>query len=92
MGFLNSNACSFYCLITFANPDTPYMFSENPEIRHPTIPDSGDAEHRNMPGLILLLLLAKKKKYRRSTSHEDYFDKDGIIKRHDKNHRTDGWL
>jgi hypothetical protein len=37
-----------------------------------------------MPGLILLLLLGKKKKYRRSTSHEDYFDKDGIIKRHDK--------
>jgi hypothetical protein len=70
----------------------PLMSSENPEIRHPTsIPDSGDAEHRNMPGLILLLLLAKKKKYRRSTSHEDYFDKDGIIKRDDKNHRTEGW-
>jgi hypothetical protein len=33
------------------------MSSENPEIRHPSIPDSGDAEHRNMPGLILLLLL-----------------------------------
>ena len=63
----------------------PLMSSENPEIRHPSIPDSGDAEHRNMPGLILLLLLAKKKKYRRSTSHEDYFDKDGIIKRDDKN-------
>jgi hypothetical protein len=57
------------------------MSSENPEIRHPSIPDSGDAEHRNMPGLILLLLLAKKKKYRRRTSHEDYFDKDGIIKK-----------
>jgi hypothetical protein len=53
----------------------PLMSSENPEIRHPSIPDSGDAEHRNMPGLILLLLLAKKKKYRRRTSHEDYFDK-----------------
>jgi hypothetical protein len=26
------------------------MSSENPEIRHPSIPDSGDAEHRNMPG------------------------------------------
>jgi hypothetical protein len=63
------------------------MSSENPEIRHPIfIPDSGDAEHRNMPepGLIFLLLLGKKKKYRRSTSHEDDFDKDGIIKRHDK--------
>jgi hypothetical protein len=58
----------------------PLMSSENPEIRHPSIPDSGDAEHRNMPGLILLLLLAKKIKYRRRTSHEDYFDKDGIIK------------
>jgi hypothetical protein len=68
----------------------PLMSSENPEIRHPSIPDSGDAEHRNMPGLILLLLLGKKKKYRRSNSHEDYFDKDGIIKRHDKNHRTEG--
>ncbi len=68
------------------------MSSENPKIRHPTsIPDSGDAEHRNMPGLILLLLLGKKKKYRRSTSHEDYFDKDGIIKRDDKNHWTEGW-
>jgi hypothetical protein len=33
------------------------MSSENPEIRHPSIPDSGDAEHRNMPGLILFLLL-----------------------------------
>ena len=35
----------------------PLMSSENPEIRHPSIPDSGDAEHRNMPGLILFLLL-----------------------------------
>jgi hypothetical protein len=68
----------------------PLMSSENPEIRHASIPDSGDSEQRNMPGLILLLLLAKKKKYRRSTSHEDYFDKDGIIKRYDKNHRTEG--
>ena len=59
----------------------PLMSSENPEIRHASIPDSGDSEHRNMPGLILLLLLAKKKKYRRSTSHED---KDGIIKKNKK--------
>jgi hypothetical protein len=69
----------------------PLMSSENPEIRHPFIPDSGDAEHRNMPGLILLLMLGKKKNYRRSSSHEDYFEKDGIIKRHDKNHTTEGW-
>jgi hypothetical protein len=55
------------------------MSSENPEIRHPTIPDSGDAEHRNMPNIVTSTA-AKKKKYRRRTSHEDYFDKDGIIK------------
>jgi hypothetical protein len=49
MGFLNSNACPFSCLITFANPATLHtvcmcvhmcMSSENPEIRHPSIPDS----------------------------------------------------
>ena len=61
------------------------MSSKNPEIRHPSIPDSAMPG----PGLIVLLLLGKKKKYRRSTSHDDYFDKDGIIKRHDKNHRTE---
>jgi hypothetical protein len=53
MGFIKSNACSFSFLITFAKPLMP---SKNPEIRHPSIPDSGDDEHRNMPGLILLLL------------------------------------
>jgi hypothetical protein len=38
---------------------TPLMFSENPEIRHPSIPDSGDAEHRNMPGLTNIVTSAR---------------------------------
>jgi hypothetical protein len=59
----------------------PLMSSENPEIRHPSIPDSDDAEHRNMPGLTNIVTSAgeEEKVSTKYYSHEDYFDKDGII-------------
>ena len=64
------------------------MSSENPEIRHPSIPDSGDTEHASTD---IADSAGEEEKVSTKTSHGDYFEKDGIIKRHDKNHRTEGW-
>ena len=74
----------FFCPITFAKP---LMSSENPKIRHPSIPDSGDTEHGSTN---IAASAGEEEKVSTNTSHEDNFNKDGIIKRRDKNHRTGG--